>query len=45
MNMISRKELEMILGEKISNEAWEYNKKVFAQMQDKIYDEEHPMDE
>jgi hypothetical protein len=43
--MMSRKELEMLLGHPISDEAWEENKRIFAEAQEKMWDEDHPLDE
>lgn len=43
--MISRKELEMLLGYKLTDEQWKENQRIFAEAQDKIWEEEHPLDE
>ena len=43
--MMSRRELESILGTKLTDEQWEENKRILAEAQDKMWDEDHPMDE
>lgn len=43
--MMSRRELESILGTKLTDEQWKENKRIFAEMSEKEWDEEHPMDE
>lgn len=43
--MMSRKELENLLGTKLTDEQWEENKRIFAEVQEKIWEEEHPLDE
>jgi hypothetical protein len=45
MRMLTRRELEDILGHKISDEAWEENLKIFAQIEDEMWEEDHPLDE
>ncbi len=42
--MMSRKELESLIGP-ISDEAWAANLKIFAELQEREWDEAHPMDE
>lgn len=43
--MLTRRELEDILGHKISDEAWEENQRILAQIQDEMWEEDHPLDE
>lgn len=43
--MISRSELEMLLGIKFTDEQWEKNMKVLSEIEDKMWEEDHPMDE
>lgn len=45
IKMMSRREIESLLGEKISDEAWEYNKKVLAECEEQMWNEDHPMDD
>lgn len=43
--MLSRRELEDILGHKVSDEAWEENQRILAQIEDEMWEEDHPLDE
>ncbi len=43
--MMSRKELEMLLGCKLTDEEWNENLRIFSAMADRMWDEDHPMDE
>ena len=47
--MFSRKELESLLGYKLSDEEWAEARremhKAFDEAMDRIWDEDHPMDE
>lgn len=43
--MLTRRELEDILGHKISDGAWEENKKIFAQVEQDMWEEDHPLDD
>ena len=43
--MLSRHELEMILGTKLTDEEWKENERIFAECEERMWDEEHPMDE
>ena len=45
MRMLTRRELEDILGHKISDEAWEENLKIFAQVEQDMWEEDHPLDD
>ena len=42
---MSRRELESLLGKKLTDEQWEENKRIFAEAQEKMWDEDHPLDE
>lgn len=43
--MMSRKELESILGTKLTDEQWKENQKIFAKCEEQMWEEDHPMDE
>ena len=43
--MMTRRELETILGMKLTDEQWAENQKIFAEAENKMWDEDHPMDE
>ena len=43
--MMSRRELESILGTKITDEQWAENVKIFNEMSEKEWDKEHPLDD
>mgnify|MGYP001771238961 CR=1 FL=1 len=43
--MLSRKELEELLGHPISDEKWAENAKIMSEIADKMWEEDHPMDE
>ena len=43
--MISRRELESILGTKLTDEQWKENLKIFSEIQEKEWEDEHPLDE
>lgn len=43
--MMSRKELEMILGCKFTDEEWAANQKMLDDLAERQWDEDHPMDE
>ena len=42
--MISRKQLESLIG-KITDEQWEENCRIMSNIQDKMWEEDHPLDE
>lgn len=42
--MVSRKELEDLIG-KITDEQWEENLKILSEIEDKMWDEDHPLDD
>jgi len=43
--MVDRKELEQLLGTKFTDEQWAEALKAISDAQDKMWDEDHPMDE
>ena len=43
--MMSRRELESILGTKITDEQWEENLKIFNKMSEEEWENEHPLDD
>jgi len=43
--MMTRRELETLLGMKLTDEQWAENQRVFAEAKDKMWDEDHPIDE
>ena len=43
--MITRRELEELLGHKISYEAWEESQRIMAEAQEKMWEEDHPLDD
>lgn len=43
--MLSRKELEDLLGAKLTDEQWEENKRIMSNVDDKIWEEDHPLDD
>ena len=42
---ISRKELESILGVKFTDEQWKENERIISDLEDKAWEEDHPLDE
>lgn len=43
--MLTRKELEELLGHPISDEQWAENTKIMSSLADKMWEEDHPLDE
>lgn len=43
--MLSRKELERLLGKPLTDEQWVENQKIMSKIEDKMWEEDHPMDE
>lgn len=43
--MMSRKELEGILGHKLTDEQWKENERIFTKMAEDEWEEDHPLDE
>lgn len=43
--MIGRKELEGILGYKLTDEQWKENERIFAKIAEDEWEKDHPMDE
>ena len=43
--MISRKELEELLGKPLTDEQWESNVKIMSKIEDEMWEEDHPLDE
>lgn len=43
--MMSRRELENLLGTKLTDEQWNENLKIFNQISDEEWENEHPLDE
>ena len=43
--MMNRKELEELLGHPISDEDWKENQRILDELQERMWDEDHPMDE
>lgn len=42
--MFNRKELEELIG-KLTDEQWEENAKIMSEIADRMWEEDHPMDE
>ena len=42
---ISRRELESLLGVKLTDEEWRINERMFAELTDKEWEDNHPLDE
>lgn len=43
--MLNRKELEDLLGRPLTDEQWEENAKIMSEIADRMWEEDHPMDE
>lgn len=43
--MISRRELESLLGKKLTDEQWEANLKIISDCEDRMWEEDHPLDD
>lgn len=43
--MLTRAELEMLLGTKLSDEQWAETQRILGKASDTMWDEDHPMDE
>lgn len=43
--MMTRRELESLLGTKLTDEQWKENEKIFSEVLEKMYDEDHPLDD
>lgn len=43
--MMSRKELEGILGYKLTEDQWKENRKILAKIEEDEWEKDHPMDE
>lgn len=43
--MLSRKDLEELLGHPISDEDWKENQRIFSELQEKMWAEDHPLEE
>lgn len=43
--MLSRKELEELLGHALTDEQWDENAKIMSEIADRMWEEDHPMDE
>ena len=43
--MISRIELERLLGKKLTDEQWAENQRIIAKIEEKMWEEDHPLDE
>lgn len=43
--MMSRRELENLLGTKLTDEQWKENQKIFSEIEEKMWEEDHPLDE
>lgn len=43
--MLTRRELEEILGCKLTDEQWKENRRILAEAAEREWDEAHPMDE
>ena len=44
-SMLSRRELESLLGTKLTDEQWEENCKIMSRISDRIWEEDHPLDD
>ena len=45
MRMLTRRELEDILGCKMTDEQWAENVKIMSKIEDEMWEEDHPLDE
>lgn len=45
ISMLNRKELEDLLGHPITDAQWEENAKIMSAIADRMWEEDHPMDE
>lgn len=43
--MLSRRELEELLGMKLTDEKWEENKRIMSKIEDRMWEEDHPLDD
>jgi hypothetical protein len=43
--MISRRELENLLGTKLTDEQWNENLKIMSACADRMWEEDHPLDD
>lgn len=43
--MMNRKDLEELLGHSISDVEWKENQKMLNEMQERMWEEDHPMDD
>jgi hypothetical protein len=43
--MVSRKELEELLGKELTDEQWETNQRIVSKIEEKMWEEDHPLDE
>lgn len=43
--MLNRKELEDLLGHPLTDEQWAENVKIMSEIADRMWEEDHPMDE
>lgn len=43
--MLSRKELESLLGVKLTDEQWAENQRIMAGIEDCMWEEDHPLDD
>lgn len=43
--MMNRAELEALLGHKLTDEQWQRNLQIFAELADREWEASHPMDE
>lgn len=43
--MLSRKELEDLIGNKLTDEQWSENLRIMSNIADRIWEEDHPLDE
>ena len=43
--MLTRKELESLLSTKLTDEQWAENERIFNEMSEKMWEEDHPLDD
>ena len=43
--MLSRWELETLLGTKLTDEQWKENQRIFAEAQNEMWEQDHPLEE
>ena len=43
--MLSRRELESLLGTKLTDEQWEENCSIMSRISDRMWEEDHPLDD